>query len=365
MIPDRILNLHPILALIILLAASYLLSLTVRWLFFRILKYYAKKDDYIIVEALQNRLKGTVFLFIPLIILYITIPALALPEELIFTVRKFIQVLIIASATVVAMRLINVAQDVLFYRFDTADEDNLRARQARTQIIFLKKLAILIVVVLAVAIVLLSFEGVRQYGATLLTSAGVAGIIIGFAAQKTIANLLAGFQIAFTQPIKIEDAVIIEGEWGWIEEINLTYVVVKIWDLRRLVVPITYFTEKPFQNWTRSSAQLLGSVFLYTDYTLPLDALRKKFDEVLDNSPLWDREGKSVQVTDSSERTMTVRLLMTAKNSPTAWELRCYVREQMITWIQENYPASLPRTRAEIEEFPEIKSVRKVDQRPS
>lgn len=355
MIPDQILNLHPILALLIILVATYLISLFIRWLFFRILKYYAKKDDFIIVDALQKRLKGTVFLFIPLIILYIVVPGLNISDDLIVTIREVLQVLIIASATIVAIRLLNVAQDVLFHRFDTAEEDNLRARQARTQIIFLKKLAILIVVVLALAVVLLSFENVRQYGATLLTSAGVAGIIIGFAAQKTIANLLAGFQIAFTQPIKIEDAVIIEGEWGWIEEINLTYVVVKIWDLRRLIVPITYFTDTPFQNWTRSSAQLLGSVFLYTDYTLPLDELRKKFDEVLDGTKLWDREGKSVQVTDSSESTMTIRLLMTARNSPTAWELRCHVREQMIQWIQNNYPASLPRSRTEISKFPELK----------
>jgi small-conductance mechanosensitive channel len=197
-------------------------------------------------------------------------------------------------------------------------------------------------------VLLLNFESVRKYGATLLTSAGVAGIIIGFAAQKTIANLLAGFQIAFTQPIKIDDAVIVEGEWGWIEEINLTYVVVKIWDLRRLILPITYFTEKSFQNWTRTSAQILGSVFLYTDYALPVDALRKKFDRVLENSDLWDGEAKSVQVTESSEHTMTIRLLMTAKNSPTAWDLRCLVREELISFIQQEYPDCLPRTRAEL-----------------
>ncbi len=355
MIPDEILSLHPALALVILLAGSYIIAILFRWVFFAILKYYSKKDDNVVVEALQKHLKGTVFLFIPLIILHIAVGALDLSDETISKARDILVILIIVSATVVAIRLINVVQDVLFHRYDTASEDNLRARQARTQIIFLKKLAILVVVILAVSIVLLSFESVRKYGATLLTSAGVAGIIIGFAAQKTIANLLAGFQIAFTQPIKIDDAVIVEGEWGWIEEINLTYVVVKIWDLRRLVVPITYFTEKSFQNWTRTSAQILGSVFLYTDYTLPVNDLRKKFDEVLENTDMWDREGKSVQVTDTSERTMTIRLLMTAKNSPTAWELRCHVREQLIEWIQQNYPQSLPRTRAEISGFPELK----------
>lgn len=355
MIPDQILNLHPALALGIILVGTWLVAQLFRWLFFAILKFYAKrKEDNVIVEALQKHLKGTVFLFIPLIILYIAIGGLKLDEELVRIARDVIGILIIASATIVAIRLINVSQDVLFHRYDTAREDNLRARQARTQIIFLKKLAIFIIVILAVSVVLLSFEGVRQYGATLLTSAGVAGLIVGFAAQKTIANLLAGFQIAFTQPIKIDDAVIVEGEWGWIEEINLTYVVVKIWDLRRLVVPITYFTEKSFQNWTRTSAQILGSVYLYTDYTLPVNELRNKFDQVLEETDMWDREGKSVQVTDTSERTMTIRMLMTAKNSPTAWELRCHVREQIIAWIQENYPACLPRTRAEISGFPEL-----------
>lgn len=355
MIPDQILNLHPALALLIILAGSYLIAVTFRWLFFKILKQYAKKEDSVVVYALQKHLKGTVFLFIPLIIIYITIGSLDLDEELITLSRDILNILIIASATIVAIRLINVVQDVLFNQYDTAKEDNLRARQARTQIIFLKKLAILIVVLLAVSIVLLSFDSVRQYGATLLTSAGVAGIIIGFAAQKTIANLLAGFQIAFTQPIKIDDAVIVEGEWGWVEEINLTYVVIKIWDMRRLVVPITYFTDKSFQNWTRTSAQLLGSVFLYTDYTLPVDELRKKFDEVLASTDMWDGEGKSVQVTDTSEKTMTIRLLMTARNSPITWELRCYVREKLVEWIQQKYPQALPRTRAELLDFPELK----------
>ncbi len=354
MIPDQVLNLHPALALGIIIVASYLVALAFRWLFFALLRYFAKKDDNIVVDALQKNLKGTVFLFIPMIILYIAVGAVDLSPDLVGIMRDVLSILIIASATVVAIRLINVVEDVLFYRYNTAEEDNLRARQARTQIIFLKKLAIFVIVIIAVAIVLLSFESVRKYGATLLTSAGVAGIIIGFAAQKTIGNLLAGFQIAFTQPIKIDDAVIVEGEWGWIEEINLTYVVVKIWDLRRLVVPITYFTEKSFQNWTRTSAQILGSVFLYTDYSLPVDELRKKFEQVLGETDMWDGEGKSVQVTDSSERTMTIRLLMTAKNSPTAWELRCLVREKMIEWIQQNYPAALPRTRAEISPFPEI-----------
>jgi small-conductance mechanosensitive channel len=345
---DQLLDIHPALALFVLIAGSYLVSLFSRWIFIRIFKYFAKQSDNAVYEALKKNMRGTVFLFIPLTIIYFAVGSVDLPPETIALIRNIVSVLIIISATIVVIRLINAVQDVLFDRYDVSTEDNLRARQARTQIIFLKKVAIVIVVVLAAAIVLLSFDSVRKYGATILTSAGVAGIIIGFAAQKTIANLLAGFQIAFTQPIKIDDAVVVEGEWGWIEEINLTYVVVKIWDMRRLVLPITYFTEKPFQNWTRTSAQILGSVFLYTDYSLPIEELRSEFNRVLENTDLWDGNGKSVQVTDSTDRSITIRLLMTAKNSPTAWELRCHVREKLLTWIQHNYPGALPRTRAEI-----------------
>jgi len=336
---------HSILALVIVIAATCLIAYLVRWLLLLVMKYYAKKVDSHLLKSLRKRLTGLVFLFIPFTVLYFFIDSFGLDQGHVEVSKEVLKVLIIVSAVVVLVRLINVVQDLLFHQFNIDEEDNLKARQARTQILFLKKLCILVVVIVGASIILLSFESVRKYGATLLTSAGVAGIIIGFAAQKTIGNLLAGFQIAFTQPIKIDDAVIVEGEWGWIEEINLTYVVVKIWDLRRLILPITYFTEKSFQNWTRTSAQILGSVFLYTDYTLPVDAVREKFDTILESTDLWDGEVKNVQVTDTSEQTMTLRFLMTAKNSPTAWDLRCLVRERLIAFIQQSYPECLSKSR--------------------
>ena len=350
MLLDQISKLPHLLVVIMVIAVAYLFSFVFRWIFFRLLRLYSSRVESILLESLNKRLKSPTFLLITFIVLYLFLSRLPLPQELITTLDQVLEILIIISAALMIAQLINVAQDVLFYRFDISGEDNLKARQARTQILFLKKVAIMVVVIIALSIVLLNFESVRKYGTTLLTSAGVAGIIIGFAAQKTISNLLAGFQIAFTQPIKIDDAVVVEGEWGWIEEINLTYVVVKIWDLRRLVLPITYFTDQPFQNWTRTSAQILGSVFIYTDYTLPVDALRKEFYRILENNDLWDGEGKSVQVTDTSTNSMTLRLLMTAKNSPAAWELRCLVREKLISWLQEEYPDCLPRTRAEVME---------------
>ncbi len=342
-------DMHPALGGIVIFAVAFVIGLIIRQLFFYVLNRLSSTDnDRVIVNSLKSRMKGTLFIFIPLIVLNSLLGQLNISESLQNTLHQILYVLTVASITVVAVRLIHVIQDVLFDKYDISSKDNLKARQARTQIIFLRKISTIIVVIFAIAIMMLTFEGVRKYGTTLLTSAGVAGIIIGFAAQKTIANLLAGFQIAFTQPIKIDDAVVVEGEWGWIEEINLTYVVVKIWDLRRLVLPITYFTDKPFQNWTRNSAQIIGSVYLYTDYTVKVEALRNEFKQILESTDLWDKQISNVQVSDTNERTMTVRFLMTAIDSPTAWDLRCLVREKLIDFIQKKYPDALPRTRAEL-----------------
>ena len=203
-------------------------------------------------------------------------------------------------------------------------------------------------VVVALAFMLMMFPAVRHVGISILASAGVMGIIAGLAAQRSIANILVGIQIAVTQPFRVEDVVVVEGEWGWIEEITATYVVVRIWDLRRLVLPIIYFTEKPFQNWTRTSADLLGTVFLYVDYTVPVEAIRQELHRVLQDSSFWDGKAWGLQVTDTSERTVTIRALMSAADSPTAWNLRCEVREKLIVYLQEHYPAALPKIRGEL-----------------
>jgi small-conductance mechanosensitive channel len=194
---------------------------------------------------------------------------------------------------------------------------------------------------------LLSFENLRKVGTGLLAGVGVGSIIIGFAAQNTLSNLLAGFQIAFTQPVRIDDIVVVEGEWGRIEDITLTYVVVKIWDERRLVLPIAYFIQKPFQNWTRVSSELLGTVFLYLDYTAPIDKIRQKFEALLKENKLWDGKTQVIQVTDCKERVIELRALMSARNSSEAFDLRCYIREKLIAFIQQEYPESLPKTRTE------------------
>src|SRR5690606_20403396 len=228
--------------------------------------------------------------------------------------------------------------------------NNLRERKIQTQIVFLRKLIITIIVIFALAIILLSFDNMRKIGAGLLTGVGVGGIIIGFAAQKSLGNLLAGFQIAFTQPIRIDDVLIVEGEWGKVEEINLTYVVVNIWDKRRLVLPIQYFIEQPFQNWPRTTSELLGTVFIYTDFSVPVQKLREHLSFLLKDHPLWDGKVNVLQVTDLKERTMEIRCLMSCRNAGEAFDLRCYVRENMMSYIQTNLSNSLVKTRVEMEQ---------------
>ena len=236
--------------------------------------------------------------------------------------------------------------------YDTEKKDNLIARKKVTQFRVLERIAIAIIVVVGASLVLMTFDSIRQLGAGLLASAGIAGIIIGFAAQRSIATLLAGIQIALTQPIRIDDAVVVEGEWGWIEEINLTYVVIRIWDQRRLVVPINYFIEQPFQNWTKKSADILGAIILYTDYRVRIDAIREELDRLLEGNELWDGRVKVVQVTDTTEKSVVIRILVSASDSPTLWDLRVFIREKMIVFLQQQYPDSLPHSRVKLENLP-------------
>ena len=195
---------------------------------------------------------------------------------------------------------------------------------------------------------LMTFEQVRQYGVSLFASAGAAGLVLGLAARPLLSNLLAGIQIALTQPIRVEDAVVVDGEWGWIENITGTYVVIRLWDLRRLIVPLVYFIEKPFQNWTHESSDLLGTVLLRVDFTVPLERLREKLREVAEASRLWDRKVAVLQVTDASGDTMELRILVSARGGAHTFDLRCEVREKMIAFLQAEYPHALPRHRTQI-----------------
>ena len=258
-----------------------------------------------------------------------------------------LEILLYAAFGWVIVEGTDVLGDLVRNRYRIDVTDNLEERKIITQFQYIKKVAWVVAVVVTLALILLQFEKVREIGAGILTSAGVAGIIIGLAAQKSIANLLAGFQLAFTQPIRLDDVVIVEGEWGRIEDITLTYVVIRIWDERRLIVPLNYFNEKPFQNWTRESAQLLGTVYLYADYRLPVEQVRSHFYELLEQEELWDGRVKGLQVTDADRQGMELRFLMSARNASEAWELRCRMRERLVAYVQEEFSGSLPRTRLE------------------
>lgn len=245
-------------------------------------------------------------------------------------------------------RCIEGAEELILRRYRIDVADNLEARTIYTQVV-LKKIATAVVMVFAAASMLMAFESVRQFGTSILASAGIAGIIIGFAAQRSIATLVAGFQIALTQPIRLDDVVIVEGEWGRIEDITLTYVVVQSWDERRLIVPITQFIEQPFQNWTRTSAAILATVFLHVDYRAPLDAVRAELPRILAASPHWNGKVNALQVTDAKPHTLELRALASADDASRAWDLRCEVREKLVTFIQREYPDSLPRVCGEFE----------------
>ncbi len=228
-------------------------------------------------------------------------------------------------------------------------EDNLSARKFVTQARVLRRTVTIILGIFTAAGVLLTFESVQKYGAGLFASAGAAGLVVGLAARPVLTNLIAGLQIAITQPIRLEDVVIVEDEWGWVEEIFATYVVVRLWDWRRMVVPLSYFIEKPFQNWTRESASIIGTVFWYLDYTVPIDKMRAKLEELAKASPLWDGQVVNLQVSETEKDSIAVRGLVSARTSPQAWDLRCEIREKMIVWLQKEHPQALPRLRGSME----------------
>lgn len=258
-------------------------------------------------------------------------------------------ILIILTISWILIEFVHILKNKLLSRYDISIENNLRFRKLYTQINLLEKVIVFIIVIITIGLVLISIDSIKEIGMGIFASAGVVGIIVGLSAQKMVGAVLAGIQIALAQPFRIDDAVVVEGEWGWIEEINLTYVVIRIWDKRRLVLPSSYFLEKPFQNWTRTTSDILGTVFIYTDYSINVDILREELTRLLDTTELWDGKVNVIQVTDSQQNYMELRILVSASSSPKAWDLRVYIREKMIEFIQKNYPESLPKTRINIE----------------
>jgi small-conductance mechanosensitive channel len=280
--------------------------------------------------------------------LIISISLLGLPAQWAAAVRTINSMVLIVSMAVLLSRTVNTLRLLILSRFDTSVADNLRARQVNTQLHIISRVIYIAIGFLAVAAILVLFPSVRHVGTSLLASAGIAGVVAGIAAQKVLGNLLAGVQIAFAQTIREDDVLVVEGEWGRVEEITLSYVVVHIWDDRRLVLPVSYFIEKPFQNWTRSSAALTGSVIVWVDYSFDVEAARAALKPIIEGSPLWDKRFWNLQVSDTSEKCMQLRVLATSADSSRSWDLRCEIREKLLAYIHRTYPGALPRLRGEI-----------------
>lgn len=284
-------------------------------------------------------------ILLPLIALQLVWQAASDDLRHIGTVRHFNGLAVIAGTCWLLIAAIGGLADGVIAKHPADVEDNLTARRIATQARVLSRTAMTAVVMAGVAMMLMTFPGARQVGASLLASAGVVGIVAGIAARPVFSNMIAGLQIALAQPFRIDDVLIIEGEWGRVEEITGTYVVLKIWDERRLIIPLQWFIEHPFQNWTRTSSEILGTVFLYADYSLPLDPLRAELKRVLDTAPEWDKRVSVLQLTEATDRAIQIRVLVSARSSGLAFDLRCRVREALVTFIQREYPDCLPQVR--------------------
>lgn len=316
-------------------------------LILKIAGYFSKKW-HPLVQFIFFRTRRAVRFAILIFAVDVALPLVPLSHDAVDVVRKAL----LAALILLIGWIANMAADIAVTRYlnslHTDVRDNLLARKAETQMRVLRRAITVLIALVTLGMALMSFDAVRQFGVSLFASAGVAGLVAGLAARPVLSNLIAGMQIAMTQPIRIDDVVVVEGEWGRIEEITSTYVVVCIWDLRRLIVPLSFFLETPFRNWTYTSSKILGTVYLYTDYSVPVARMREKAIELIEASPEWDGDVAGLVVTDATEHTMQLRAVMSASDSGKAWNLRCAVREGLIDFVQSEYPHALPRMRAEL-----------------
>ncbi len=332
----------------VVLTGAALLALLFHRTFMRMVRRLIGQQ-HVFVQSLISRVFGATRFALVLAAVALALPMAPLSGATASLIAEALAVCFVLLIGWAAITAIELAGDFYVRRFCIDVADNLMARKHLTQVRVLRRVGETIVAMITVAAALMSVPAVRQFGVSLIASAGAAGIVVGLAARPILTNLIAGVQIAITQPIRIGDAVVVENEWGWIEEITGTYVVVKIWDWRRLVVPISYFLEKPFQNWTRMSAELIGTVLLWVDYTTPVDRVREALADIVKNSKLWDGRVVNMQVTDASDRAIRLRALASARNSQDVWDLRCEIREKLIAFLQEAYPDALPKQRMEAE----------------
>jgi small-conductance mechanosensitive channel len=341
------------LQLLIAFGIALLVATALVMVLYPILKASARKTQSFTLEAFAKRTRSSVFWLITMMLTYWFWTVLTgnlgtddlpfyLPGAL-HIPRTFLYIF----GGLFLIKVVQVIGDTIRHRYNMDDANNLRERKILTQLQYIQRIASIVIFIIVVSFILLQFDGMRNLGKGILSTAGVGGIIIGLAAQKSIANLLAGFQIAFTQPIRLDDVLIVEGEYGTVEEITLTYVTLKLWDQRRLIVPLNHFIDNTFQNWTRFNAELTGSVILHLDYTFPVDKLRAEVERYLPTQELWDKRVISVAVTDTTDRVIVVRTLVSSNNASNTFTLRCNTREHLLQWVRKNYPDKLPTTRSE------------------
>ena len=329
---------------LLILAIAVLFALALhRWA--RKLVRRAIAGRYPFVFSVFTQTRGLTKAALLILAMMLAVPVAPLPPETAALLARMMAVAVIGLIGWAAIVALHIAADLYLRRFRLDIDDNLLARKHNTQVRVLARTVDVLLITLTLSAALMTFPAVRQYGVSLFASAGVAGIVAGLAARPVLSNLMAGVQLAMTQPIRLYDAVIVENEYGTIEEITSTYVVVKLWDLRRMIVPLTYFIEKPFQNWTRENSSLIGNVMMYLDYRAPVGIIRQKFRDIVKESKLWDGQTAALQITDFKEGTMELRLLMSARSSGAAFDLRCEVREKLIDFIQHEHPEALPHSR--------------------
>ncbi|KRQ00850.1 mechanosensitive ion channel family protein [Bradyrhizobium manausense] len=298
-----------------------------------------------LLSVFIERTAGPTQLALCLAAVALVLPLAPLDDAFRNPLTRLFVVAFIALIGWISIRIVDMSAARYLQNFRDVSE-NFVARKHVTQVRVFKRVTDIIIVIITVSTALMTFDSVRQYGVSLFASAGAAGIIVGLAARPLLSNLIAGLQIAITQPIRIEDAVIIENEWGWVEDIAATYVVIRLWDWRRMVVPLSYFIEKPFQNWTRDTASLIGVIALHVDYRADVPRIRRWLEGAVKESKLWDGAVVNLQVIDADQRTIELRALVSARNAPQSWDLRCEVREKLIAFIRDEMPEALPRERA-------------------
>lgn len=330
-------------------AASIVVALALVKVVHVVLRRIARRDPASILWDLAARCRRPGQLVGVIVALLLAEPAARLgagPRE---PVRHVLVLAIIAAGAWLMLRVLLVLEDAATTRFPTDGVDNRHERKVRTQVLVLRRLTAVVVLCIAFAAMLTTFARVRAIGTSLLASAGLLGVVLGFAAQATLGNLIAGLQIAFGNSLRLGDVVVVEEEWGRIEDITLTTVVVHIWDERRLVLPVSYFTQKPFANWTRTQSRLLGAVLLHLDFSVPMDALRAELDRVLEASAWWDHRESGLQMIDATETTVVVRAVASAADASATFDLRCEIREALVAFLVREHPGAMPRQRTDLD----------------